>query len=73
MKIVEFHKNTELKVKNIRGFMKRIVVISGTSANGSRSKDEAEVTANLLSVLQTAKLQSNNPMNFITNLLYKGK
>ena len=32
MKIVEFHKETELKVKNIRGFMKRKVVISGTSA-----------------------------------------
>jgi putative transposon-encoded protein len=32
MKIVEFHKYTELKVKNIRGFMKRKVVISGTSA-----------------------------------------
>ena len=32
MKIVEFHKHTELKIKNIRGFMKRKVVISGTSA-----------------------------------------
>ncbi|HII29799.1 hypothetical protein AUJ69_03460 [Candidatus Woesearchaeota archaeon CG1_02_47_18] len=32
MKIVEFHKNTELKIKNIKGFMKRNVVISGTSA-----------------------------------------
>ena len=32
MKIVEFHKETELKVRNIRGFMKRKVVISGTSA-----------------------------------------
>lgn len=32
MKIVEFHKDTELKVKNIKGFMKRKVVISGTSA-----------------------------------------
>lgn len=32
MKIVEFHKNTELKIKNIKGFMKRKVVISGTSA-----------------------------------------
>jgi len=32
MKIVEFHKDTELKVKNIRGFMKRKVVVSGTSA-----------------------------------------
>jgi len=32
MKVVEFHKNTELKIKNIKGFMKRKVVISGTSA-----------------------------------------
>jgi len=32
MKIVEFHKETELKVKNIKGFMKRKVVVSGTSA-----------------------------------------
>lgn len=32
MKIVEFHKNTELKIKNIKGFMKRKVVVSGTSA-----------------------------------------
>ena len=32
MKIVEFHKETELKVKNIKGFMKRRVVVSGTSA-----------------------------------------
>jgi len=32
MKIVEFHKQTELKIKNIKGFMKRKVVISGTSA-----------------------------------------
>jgi len=32
MKIVEFHKDTELKVKNIKGFMKRKVVVSGTSA-----------------------------------------
>ena len=32
MKIVKFHKDTELKIKNIRGFMKRKVVVSGTSA-----------------------------------------
>jgi putative transposon-encoded protein len=32
MKRVEFHKDTELKIKNIKGFMKRKVVISGTSA-----------------------------------------
>jgi len=32
MKVVEFHKDTELKIKNIKGFMKRKVVVSGTSA-----------------------------------------
>ena len=32
MKIVEFHNQTELTIKNIKGFMKRKVVISGTSA-----------------------------------------
>lgn len=32
MKIVEFYNNTELKIKNIKGFMKRKVVVSGTSA-----------------------------------------
>ena len=32
MKKVEFYKETELKVKNIGGFMKRKVVVSGTSA-----------------------------------------
>lgn len=32
MKKVEFHKDTELTIKNIKGFMKRKVVISGTSA-----------------------------------------
>lgn len=39
MKIVEFHKNTELKVKNIKGFMKRKVVISGTSAKVNVPKE----------------------------------
>lgn len=39
MKIVEFHKQTELKVKNIRGFMKRKVVISGTSAKVNVPKE----------------------------------
>jgi putative transposon-encoded protein len=39
MKIVEFHKQTELKVKNIKGFMKRKVVISGTSAKVNVPKE----------------------------------
>ena len=32
MKKVEFHKDTEITIKNIKGFMKRKVVVSGTSA-----------------------------------------
>ena len=32
MKIVEFYGKTELKIKDIKGFMKRKVVVSGTSA-----------------------------------------
>ncbi len=51
----------------------RHAVIIRKISNGSRSKDGAETTANLLSVLQTAKLQSNNPMNFMMDLLYKAK
>ena len=39
MKIVEFHKQTELKVKDIKGFMKRKVVISGTSAKVNVPKE----------------------------------
>ena len=32
MKIVEFYGKTELKIKDIKGFIKRKVVVSGTSA-----------------------------------------
>ena len=51
----------------------RHAVIIRKISNGSRSKIGAEITANLLSILQTAKLQSNNPINFMGDLLYKGK
>ena len=52
-----------------RGIRTGVVIrkISG----GSRSEDGAEVTANLLSVLQTVKLQTNNPYEGILNLLQK--
>ena len=39
MKIVEFHNQTELTVKNIRGFMKRKIVVSGTSAKVNCPKE----------------------------------
>lgn len=51
----------------------RPAVVIRKISNGSRSEDGAEITANLLSVLQTAKLQTNNPVNFMSDLLYKGK
>ena len=39
MKIVKFEDKTELKVKNIKGFMKRKVVVSGTSAKVNVPKE----------------------------------
>ena len=39
MKIVKFYGKTELKVKNIKGFMKRKVVVSGTSAKVNVPKE----------------------------------
>ena len=72
--LFRFVDNPEIDSTNNRAErgLRHAVVIRKIS-NGSRSKDGAEITANLLSVLQTAKLQSNNPINFMTNLLYKGK
>ncbi len=72
--LFRFVDNSEIDSTNNRAErgLRHAVVIRKIS-NGSRSKNGAEVTANLLSVLQTAKLQSNNPMNFMMDLLYKGK
>jgi ribosomal protein L34E/transposase-like protein len=72
--LFRFVDNPEIDSTNNRAErgLRHAVVIRKIS-NGSRSKDGAEVTANLLSVLQTAKLQSNNPMDFMSDLLYKGK
>ena len=39
MKIVEFHNQTELTIKKIRGFMKRKIVVSGTSAKVNCPKE----------------------------------
>ena len=72
--LFRFVDNPEIDSTNNRAErgLRHAVVIRKIS-NGSRSKEGAEVTANLLSVLQTAKLQSNNYMDFMSNLLYKGK
>lgn len=39
MKIVKFNEQTELKIKNIRGYMKRKVVVYGTSAKVTCPKE----------------------------------
>lgn len=39
MKKVKFNEKTELKVKNIKGFMKRKVIVSGTSAKVTCPKE----------------------------------
>lgn len=72
--LFKFVDNPEIDSTNNRAErgLRHAVVIRKIS-NGSRSKDGAEITANLLSVLQTAKLQSNNYMNFMGDLLQKGK
>lgn len=72
--LFRFVENPEIDSTNNRAErgLRHAVVIRKIS-NGSRNKDGAETTANLLSVLLSAKLQSNNPMNFIMDLLYKGK
>ena len=72
--LFRFVDNPEIESTNNlaeRGLRHAVVIrkISG----GSRSEDGAETTAKLLSVLQSVKLQTNNPMNFMMDLLYKGK
>ncbi len=47
----------------------RPAVVIRKVSGGSRSEDGAETTARLLSVLQTVKLQTNNPYKSILNLL----
>ena len=39
MKRVKFEEQTELKIKNIKGYMKRKVVVSGTSAKVTCPKE----------------------------------
>lgn len=51
----------------------RHAVVIRKISNGSRSEEGAETTANLLSILQTAKIQGDNSMNFMLNLLQKAK
>ena len=58
MKIEEFHKDTELKINNIKGFMKRKVVISGTSAKINVPKEYLGYDTYLV-ILENEKQKSN--------------
>lgn len=51
----------------------RHAVVIRKISNGSRSENGAEITSRLLSVLQTAKLQSKNYIGFMGNLLQTTK
>ncbi len=48
MKIVEFHKQTRLTINNIKGFMKRKIVVSGTSAKVNCPKEYLGYNAYLI-------------------------
>jgi len=58
MKRVKFEAETELKVKNIKGFMKRKVVVSGTSAKVNVPKEFLESDAILVILENGAKKKS---------------
>jgi len=72
--LFRFIDNPEIDSTNNRAErgLRHAVVIRKIS-NGSRSEDGAEITARLLSVLQTMKLQEVNPFNGAMDLLQKGK
>jgi len=72
--LFRFVDNPEIDSTNNRAErgLRHAVVIRKIS-NGSRSEDGAEITARLLSVLQTMKLQEVNPFNGAMDLLQKGK
>lgn len=72
--LFRFVDNPEIESTNNKAErgLRHAVVIRKIS-NGSRSLSGAQTTANLLSVLQTAKLQNNNPLNFLSNLLQNSK
>ena len=54
MKKVKFEDQTEVKIKNIKGFMKRKVVISGTSAKVNCPKEYLDYNA-ILVILEKEK------------------
>jgi len=72
--LFRFVENPEIDSTNNRAErgLRHAVVIRKIS-NGSRSEDGAEITARLLSVIQSMKLQEVNPFNGAMDLLHKGK
>ena len=72
--LFRFVDNPEIDSTNNRAErgLRHAVVIRKIS-NGSRSEDGAEITARLLSVIQSMKLQEVNPFNGAVDLLQKGK
>jgi putative transposon-encoded protein len=58
MKILKIIGQTELKVKNIRGFLKRQVVVSGTSAKVNCPKEYLGCNAYLI-ILENEKDKLN--------------
>ena len=72
--LFRFADNPEIESTNNRAEsgLRPAVVIRKISG-GSRSEDGAEVTAKLLSVLQTIKIQTSNPYQGLLNLLQMPK
>ena len=73
MKIVEFHKDTELNIKNIKGFMKRKVVISGTSAKINVPKEYLGCDTYLVILDNGAKKESKKPRGSFENSSSKNR
>lgn len=73
MKIVEFHKSTELKIRNIKGFMNRKVVISGTSAKVNVPKEYLGCDTFLVILDNGAKKESKKPRGSFENSSSKNR
>lgn len=61
MKKVEFYGKTELKVKDIKGFMKRKVVVSGTSAKINVPKEYLDYNTYLIILEKEDKNEKDKP------------
>jgi putative transposon-encoded protein len=61
MKILKVIGQTELKVKNIKGFLKRLVVVSGTSAKVNCPKEYLGSNAYLI-ILENESEKKSRPV-----------